>query len=137
MVWRCLKNGCRGASVVVTQDSRTREEKDGIIKTKRRRRKSNFHAKCHDSDPTHEECNTRDEDFVDTKEEDDIVKYHTNTMSYFFSNLFRSSSTILIHGMDSDWIEEEINDGDGEFLKDILEQKALTAFSSAGIQRKV
>ena len=39
--------------------------------------------------------------------------------------------------MDSDWIEEEIKDGDGEFLKDILEQKVLAAFSSAGIQRKV
>ena len=39
--------------------------------------------------------------------------------------------------MDSDWIEEEIKDGDGEFLKDILEQKVLAAFSSAGIQQKV
>ena len=51
--------------------------------------------------------------------------------------MFRNSNTILIHGIESDWIEEEIDEGDEEFLKDILEQKVLTAFSSAGIQRKV
>ena len=53
------------------------------------------------------------------------------------SSIFRSSKTILIHGMEADWIEEEISDGDGEFLKDVLEQKVLTAFTSAGIQKKV
>ena len=53
------------------------------------------------------------------------------------SSVFRSSNTILIHGMEADWIEEEISDGDGEFLKDVLEQKVLTAFTSAGIQKKV
>ena len=52
-------------------------------------------------------------------------------------SVFRSSNTILIHGMEADWIEEEISDGDGEFLKDVLEQKVFTAFTSAGIQKKV
>ena len=74
MVWKCLKNGCRGTSVVVTQDSRTREDKDGIIKTKKRRRKSSFHAKCHDSDPSEDPCDARDEKCVDIKQEDDIVR---------------------------------------------------------------
>ena len=53
------------------------------------------------------------------------------------SSIFRSSKTILIHGMEADWIEEEISDGDGEFLKDVLEQKVFTAFTSAGILKKV
>ena len=52
-------------------------------------------------------------------------------------SIFRSSKTILIHGMEADWIEEEISDGDGEFLKDVLEQKVFTAFTSAGILKKV
>ena len=51
--------------------------------------------------------------------------------------IFRNSKTLLIHGLESDWIEEEISDQDGEFLKDVLEQKVLIAFTSAGIQRKV
>ena len=51
--------------------------------------------------------------------------------------IFRSSKTLLIHGLESDWIEEEISDQDGEFLKDVLEQKVLIAFTTAGIQRKV
>ena len=51
--------------------------------------------------------------------------------------IFRNSKTLLIHGLESDWIEEEISDQDGEFLKDVLEQKVLIAFTSAFIQRKV
>ena len=50
--------------------------------------------------------------------------------------IFRSSKTLLIHGLESDWIEEEISDQDGEFLKDVLEQKVMIAFTTAGIQRK-
>ena len=76
LVWRCLKDGCRGTSVVVTQDSRTRREKEGVVKIKRRRKKSNFHAKCHhpaDSDNINDSCDAADEDSDDAKVKDEIV----------------------------------------------------------------
>ena len=52
-VWKCLKDGCRNTTVVVTQDSTSRREKAGIVKIKRKRKGSDFHANCHHSrDPT-------------------------------------------------------------------------------------
>ena len=74
LVWRCLKDGCRGTSVVVTQDSRTRDK--GVYKMKKKRKKSNFHAKCHhplDSDNIDDSCEATEEDTDDTKEKDDVV----------------------------------------------------------------
>ena len=50
---------------------------------------------------------------------------------------FRSSKTFLVHGLPTDWIEEEIGEEDADFLKDVLEQKLLEALSASGLSRKV
>ena len=47
------------------------------------------------------------------------------------------SKTVLVHGLEADWIEKEIMDGDQEFLKDVLEQKIVAIFKQAGINQKV
>ena len=48
-VWKCLKDGCRKTTVVVTQDSKSRREKLGIVQIKRKRKTSDFHANCRHS----------------------------------------------------------------------------------------
>ena len=49
LVWKCMKDGCRNANVVVTQDSRARRDGAGIAQKPRRRKMSDFHANCHHS----------------------------------------------------------------------------------------
>ena len=65
-VWKCLKDGCRNTKVVVTQDSKSRREKAGIVQKKRRRKPSNFHCKCfhsRDSNFLSDECHIKNDDF--------------------------------------------------------------------------
>ena len=55
-VWKCLKNGCRSTSVVVTQDSKARREKDENSILTKRRKKSSFHANCYASADSEDLC---------------------------------------------------------------------------------
>ena len=48
---------------------------------------------------------------------------------------FSKSKTLLFHGVETDWIEEELGGKDGEFLKDVLEQKITAMFISVGFQQ--
>ena len=50
---------------------------------------------------------------------------------------FRKERTLLIHGVEADWIEEEMADDDVDFIKDVLETKIKTAFQKAGLVKKV
>ena len=49
----------------------------------------------------------------------------------------RKERTLLIHGVEADWIEEEMADDDVDFIKDVLETKIKTAFQKAGLVKKV
>ena len=76
LVWRCLKDGCRSTSVVVTQDSGSRRDKAGIIVTKKKKKKINFHARCHhpiDSGFVDDSCDSIEEE-LDEKHDDDPLK---------------------------------------------------------------
>ena len=71
-MWKCLKDGCRNADVVVTQDSKSRREKAGIIQKKRKRKMSDFHANCHHSKESNflnSDCSKIDDDWVNDKKD--------------------------------------------------------------------
>ena len=74
LVWRCLKDGCRTTSVVVTQDSNTRMKKEGEMKKRRKKSKSSYHAKCFDSEAL-ASCQDDDHQHSDseTNKKDDVV----------------------------------------------------------------
>ena len=40
----------------------------------------------------------------------------------------RKKKTLLVHGIESDWIEDEMGDDDDDFINIVLEQKVKTAF---------
>ena len=44
---------------------------------------------------------------------------------------------LLVHGLESDWVEEEMLTEDVEFIRDVLGQKVEKAFVKAGIKKKV
>ena len=46
------------------------------------------------------------------------------------------SRTLLIHGLETDWIEEEMADDD-DFRKDVLEQKVRKVVEEIGLTRRV
>ena len=46
------------------------------------------------------------------------------------------SKTLLIHGLETDWIEEEMADDD-DFRKDVLEQKVRKVVEEIGLTRRV
>ena len=99
------------------------------------KKKSNFHARFHhpvDSDTVDVSCDAADADFDDAKYTDEIVRQDRSAVSFYI----RSSKTILMNRVDSNQIEEEIRNEDGEFLKGILEQKVITAFTLAGMKKK-
>ena len=42
-----------------------------------------------------------------------------------------------MHGVESDWVEEEMMEDDLDFIRDVLEQKVIKALHKAGITKKV
>ena len=42
-----------------------------------------------------------------------------------------------MHGLESDWVEEEMMNDDVDFIRDVMEQKVIKAFAKAGIKKKV
>ena len=66
-------------------------------------------------------------------------------MKSFFSTVFwfpdfssvRKKYTLLVHGIESDWIEDEMAEDDEDFTNIVLEQKVKTAFSKAGWAKKL
>ena len=52
-----------------------------------------------------------------------------------FSGLDASLS-LMMHGVESDWIEEEMSDDD-DFRKDVLEQKVKKALEEIGFSKKI
>ena len=124
LVWNCLKDGCKTSRVKVTKDSRSVKEKESFSKTflsKRKvtkvKKKSDFHANCGgpSSDCGHDE----NENFP----EDDSFS--------------EGDRALLVHGVESDWVEEEMMEDDLDFIRDVLETKVYKILKSVGIQKKV
>ena len=109
--------------MVVTKDSRSNKEKAAMITTKRKRKKrkkSDFHANCCHSDNSNasdEVCSNNDDD-----DEDDFDS---------------GDRALLVHGVESDWVEEEMMEDDIDFIKDVLEQKVIKVLQKAGLKKKV
>ena len=94
-----------------------------MITTKRKRKKrkkSDFHANCCHSDNSNasdEVCSNNDDDDEDDFDSGDIA--------------------LLVHGVESDWVEEEMMEDDIDFIKDVLEQKVIKVLQKAGLKKKV
>ena len=121
LVWSTLSDGCKTPGVVVTKDLRSKSEKSETIKMRRKskkRKKSNYHENCfHSSEEGGDDnvCSSH-------SEEDDFEK---------------GDKALLVHGVESDWVEEEMMEDDIDFIKDVLEQKILKIFKNGGIKKKV
>ena len=59
-----------------------------------------------------------------------------NHSSHFVS-FARKHKTLLVHGIESDWIEDEMGDDDEDFINIVLEQKVKAAFAKAGWAKKL
>ena len=44
---------------------------------------------------------------------------------------------MLLHGVETDWVEEEMMEDDVDFIRDVLEQKVIKVLQKAGINKKV
>ena len=44
---------------------------------------------------------------------------------------------MLLHGVETDWVEEEMMEDDIDFIRDVLEQKVIKVLQKAGIKKKV
>ena len=45
--------------------------------------------------------------------------------------------SLLLHGIPSDWVEEEMMDDDVDFIRDVLEQKVIKCLENVGIKKRV
>ena len=43
----------------------------------------------------------------------------------------------MVHGIENDWIEDEMADDDEDFINIVLEQKVKAAFTAAGWAKKL
>ena len=139
-MWKCLKDGCRNANVVVTQDSKSRREKAGIVEKKRKRKMSDFHCNCHhskDSNFLNSDCSKTDDDLVNDKNDKNRFELILHLFHYSVYYPGSNERTLLVHGLESDWVEEEMLTEDVEFIRDVLGQKVEKAFVKAGIKKKV
>ena len=123
LVWNALKAGSRRSNVKITKDSRSNREKANYIKSRKvvaRRRKSDFHLDCVPE--------------ADVKTQQSLAPQECLHQWDDFEDGERS---LLLHGVPSDWVEEEMMEDDLDFIRDVLEQKVFKCLASAGIERKV
>ena len=45
--------------------------------------------------------------------------------------------SLLMHGVPSDWVEEEMMEDDVDFIRDVLEQKIIKVLENVGIKKRV
>ena len=101
---------------------------------------SDFHTNCHqskDSNFLNSDCSKTDDDLVNDKNDknrSDLIFHLFHYPLYFPASTER---TLLVHGLESDWVEEEMLTEDVEFIRDVLVQKVEKAFVKAGIRKKV
>ena len=127
MVWNCLKDGCKNSRVKVTKDSRSVKEKESFVKTfltnrkaTKIKKKSDYHAHCGGHTDHSNNCG------------------HDQNENYPVDDEFHHGDrALLVHGVESDWVEEEMMEDDVDFIRDVLETKVYKVFNSVGIKKKV
>ena len=100
--------------------ARSNKEKANYIhirKVVKRRKKSDYHKHCASGAHSDSAC---EHDVID--ENKDFEK---------------GERSLLLHGVPSDWVEEEMMEDDIDFIRDVLEQKILRCVESVGIKRRV
>ena len=124
LVWNCLKDGCKASKIKVTKDSRSVKEKETFAKkflsnrkVTKAKKKSDFHANC--GGPSNDCGHDENENFP----EDDAFN--------------EGDRALLVHGVESDWVEEEMMEDDVDFIRDVLETKVYKILKTVGIQKKV
>ena len=123
MVWNSLKEGCKSRRLTVTKDSRSAKEKENdvniIRKNSKTVKKIDRHANCV---PGGGGCGEHHDENDNVPQDDDWAK---------------GDKALLFHGVESDWVEEEMMEDDVEFIRDVLETKVYKLLKSVGIQKKV
>ena len=123
LIWNTLKDGTK-TSVTVTKDSRTHKEKQNFINNRKTivkvEKKSDYHAHCV---PEEHKKHCKNEDENENLPDNDEFK--------------KGDRALIFHGVESDWVEEEMMDDDVEFIRDVIETKVHKILKSVGIQKRV
>ena len=120
MVWNGLKSGSRRSNVKITRDSRSNREKVHYINTRKvvkRRKKTSFHHNCVPEAHVNSLC------------DHDITEDNDHNQE--------EERSLLLHGVPSDWVEEEMMEDDVDFIRDVLEQKIIKCLENVGIKKRV
>ena len=122
IVWNLLQHGCRTANIKVTKDSRTLKETEKLIinrKEHKINKKIDYHVNCMPENHSDGGCLG---DHDDRSFDDDFSKGDT---------------ALIVHGISSDWVEEEMMEDDIDFITDVLETKVYKLLKNIGIKKKV
>ena len=89
-------------------------------KKRKKKKKSDYHCNCSHS------------------EEKNVAEDVCNNNIVLGEDDFEGGDrALLVHGIESDWVEEEMMEDDVDFIKDVLEQKVIKVLQKAGIKKKV
>ena len=120
LVWNGLKSGARRSNVKITRDCRSNREKVQHINTRKvvkRQKKRGFHHNCVPEAHLNSLCGHDFTEENDHKQDEE--------------------RSLLLHGIPSDWVEEEMMDDDVDFIRDVLEQKVIKCLENVGIKKRV
>jgi len=123
LVWKSWKEGFKTPGVFLTKDSRSRREKAGLSVKRKKKTKNDYHAKCLLS------C----KDIYPSSFGDNPV----NCQDQAEKDFYNGDRALLLHGVETDWVEEEMMEDDVDFIRDVLEQKVIKVLQKAGINKKI
>lgn len=122
IVWNLLQHGCKTANVKVTKDSRTLKETESLIinrKEHKINKKIDYHVNC----------------LPENHQEGGCLQDHDDRS--FDDDFSKGDTALIIHGITSDWVEEEMMEDDIDFITDVLQTKVYKLFKNIGIKKKV
>ena len=104
------------------KDSRTLKEKMRVVNNSKKilkvEKKSDFHAHCV---PANHKKNCNLDENENIPENDD------------FKN---GDKALIFHGIESDWVEEEMMEDDVDFIQDVIQTKVHKLLKTVGIQKR-